>query len=101
DALRIVEEFVLVCKEKNYLSLSEEMVPDFTVRVYGNYEMVSPLRAVFELTKRCPLNCLHCFNDSGIVDKPEVSTEEAKKIIDKLSLLGIQKIMLTGGEPAI
>lgn len=101
DALRIVREFILVCKDKNYLSLSEDIELDSTVRVYGNYEMVSPLRAVFEVTKRCPLNCLHCFNNSGVADKTEVSTAEAQKIIDRLSMLGIQKIMLTGGEPTV
>lgn len=101
DALKAVGEFVSVCKEKDYLSLSEEIVLGSNIRVYGNYEMVSPLRAVFEVTKRCPLNCLHCFNNSGVGHKPEVGTEEGKRIIDKLSLLGIQKIMLTGGEPTI
>ncbi len=59
-----------------------------------------PRLVFWELTEKCNLRCRHC--RASVSDKPssdELSTEEAKKIIDDLSVFGHPILVLTGGEP--
>ena len=60
-------------------------------------------RVHWQLTHRCNLSCLHCISDAvGPYDKvKEVTTEEAKRIIDNLSSLNVSSILFTGGEPLL
>ena len=55
---------------------------------------------LIELTYKCNLKCIHCFNDKNKQDK-EVSFEEIKPIIDDAIKLGIFSITLSGGECTI
>lgn len=54
-----------------------------------------------ELTNRCNLSCLHCTNNSGQPYPDELTTEEILSLIDTLSIMGITRIVLTGGEPLL
>ncbi len=57
----------------------------------------APLSALFELTGRCNLDCGHCYLD--IAHPPdELSTAEAKQVIDQLADAGTLFLTLTGGE---
>ena len=58
-----------------------------------------PLSMQWELTNRCNLNCVHCYNDKGPTG--EVSTGEIKGIMDQLADAGCMFITFTGGEPLI
>ena len=52
----------------------------------------------------CNLNCIHCYGEFGkpiIKSKEILSTQQWKKIINKLFLLGCREIQLIGGEPLI
>jgi len=61
-----------------------------------------PLREVFmEITHRCNLKCPHCYGDFGAAKKPELSTNEWKKVIDELASLNVLEIILSGGEPLL
>lgn len=71
----------------------------FSINVSGNYSTIFPFYAQIELTKYCPLRCLHCFNSSGIQRPDEMNTSDAMMVIDKLADMGVRKVMLTGGEP--
>jgi len=51
-----------------------------------------------EITKRCNLNCHHCYIDNEGL-KNEIKTEQIMKIIDDVDKMGILKIKVTGGEP--
>jgi len=55
---------------------------------------------VWNITRTCNLRCVHCYNDSGL-DKPcqEVSTPQAKAVIDDLASFGVPSILFSGGEP--
>ena len=55
---------------------------------------------VWNITRACNLKCVHCYNDSG-VGKPcnELSTEEAKKVLDDLGRFGVPSVLFSGGEP--
>ncbi len=44
----------------------------------------APICLTWELTYACNLACLHCLSSSGRRDPDELSTEEAKALIDEL-----------------
>ncbi|ARC83169.1 radical SAM additional 4Fe4S-binding SPASM domain protein [Clostridium argentinense CDC 2741] len=69
-----------------------------------NNKQVSSNKIVsFEMTHRCNLKCIHCCIDAdGIVsDKKDLTTEEAKKVLNKLIEWNPERIMLSGGEPML
>jgi radical SAM protein with 4Fe4S-binding SPASM domain len=62
-----------------------------------------PLNASIEVTLRCNIRCLHCYNfdrdqPKPSCNKPELSTEEILKLMDDLRAAGCLFISLTGGE---
>ena len=61
----------------------------------------NPSFIVWETTHNCNLTCKHCSANAGLKEEDELSTPDAKKVIDKLQRLGIQKIAFSGGEPLV
>lgn len=58
--------------------------------------------AVWEITSKCNLNCVHCINESGESREPDAfSTEEGLILIEQLAELGCNDLVLSGGEPFI
>jgi len=56
--------------------------------------------AVWEITLSCNISCLHCGSNADINKRPkELSTAEACHLIEQLSDLGCERIVLSGGEP--
>lgn len=53
----------------------------------------------FEVTQKCPYNCVHCFCPRD--GRPELTTDEIKKILDQLFESGTVFLTLTGGDPLI
>jgi radical SAM protein with 4Fe4S-binding SPASM domain len=67
------------------------------------YRNVVPLNASIEVTLRCNIRCLHCYNfdrdePRPACDKPELSTDEILRAMDDLRAAGCLFLMLTGGE---
>lgn len=57
---------------------------------------------VWNITRRCNLNCQHCYSASANLDYPgELSTEEGKKLITDLANFGSPVILFSGGEPLL
>ncbi len=55
---------------------------------------------VFNATRRCNLRCIHCYSDSENLDYAgELSTDEARGLIDDLASFGSPVILFSGGEP--
>lgn len=57
---------------------------------------------VWNITKRCNLKCIHCYSDS--VDKKyrdELTTSEAKGVIDDLAEFKVPVIIFSGGDPLL
>lgn len=55
---------------------------------------------VWNITSKCNLKCVHCYNDSGLnTDCNEVTTEKAKEILDDLADFGVPSVLFSGGEP--
>jgi radical SAM protein with 4Fe4S-binding SPASM domain len=60
----------------------------------------APYRMDLAVTYRCNNDCAHCYNAHSR-SYPELSTNEWKRIIDRLWDLGIPHIVFTGGEPTL
>lgn len=55
---------------------------------------------VWNITRACNLKCVHCYNDSGNSKADdELSTEEAKTVLDDLEQFGVPSVLFSGGEP--
>jgi len=61
-----------------------------------------PLEVSLEVTRRCPLECLHCYNNLPMGDlaarNRELSRDEHFKLLDELAELGCLWLLYTGGE---
>ena len=61
-----------------------------------------PLQVAIEVTRRCPLECLHCYNNLPMGDmeakRRELTKEEHFKMLDELAEMGCFWLLYTGGE---
>ena len=55
----------------------------------------------FEITPQCNFRCVHCYLGQHRELQQKLSTEDVKKIIDKLYDNGLLEIFLSGGEPLL
>jgi radical SAM protein with 4Fe4S-binding SPASM domain len=62
----------------------------------------APSQVSIEITRRCPLKCLHCYNNLPMGDQlaraQELSFEEHCKLLDELVEAGCFWLLYTGGE---
>jgi radical SAM protein with 4Fe4S-binding SPASM domain len=61
-----------------------------------------PFEIVWNFTYQCNLRCKHCYEDAGGKKRAELSTDEAKQVLDllsKLSGIGLPALSFSGGEP--
>jgi radical SAM protein with 4Fe4S-binding SPASM domain len=69
---------------------------------YPAVELVRRLKSgTWETTTACNLRCLHCYMNGGTRQPNELSTVEAKDLIDQLAHLGAISLTVTGGEPLL
>ena len=61
----------------------------------------APICLTWELTYACNLQCVHCLSSSGQRDSRELSTVEAKRVLDELRDLQVFYINIGGGEPMV
>ena len=61
----------------------------------------APICLTWELTYACNLECVHCLSSSGRRDPDELTTAEAKRVLDELHELQVFYINIGGGEPMI
>ena len=61
----------------------------------------APICLTWELTYACNLACVHCLSSSGRRDPRELTTAEAKAVLDELHDLQVFYINIGGGEPTI
>ena len=61
-----------------------------------------PAHPVWEMTSACNLRCIHCHASGGEPAADELTTEEAKRLIDQLAEVSEFRMMaFTGGEPLV
>jgi mycofactocin radical SAM maturase len=61
----------------------------------------APICLTWELTYACNLQCVHCLSSSGLRDPRELTTVEAKALIDELERMQVFYINIGGGEPMV
>ena len=61
-----------------------------------------PTEVIIEVTRRCPLECAHCYNNLPMADmaarRRELTYEEHCRILDELAEMGTLWLLFTGGE---
>ena len=61
-----------------------------------------PSHPVWEMTTACNLHCIHCHTSAGKPAADELSTAEAKRMLDQLARVNDLRMMaFTGGEPLV
>lgn len=55
--------------------------------------------AWIEITNKCNLKCVHCYNESDIRCDNTMSVIDFYRVVDYLVNIGVPKIQITGGEP--
>jgi radical SAM protein with 4Fe4S-binding SPASM domain len=75
----------------------------FSADLHGRHSgQRAPLNVSIEVTRRCPLECLHCYNNLPMGDveakQRELTKEEHFKVLDELVDMGCLWILYTGGE---
>ncbi|MFZ0199562.1 MAG: radical SAM protein [Candidatus Sulfotelmatobacter sp.] len=62
----------------------------------------APMQVSIEVTRRCPLECHHCYNNLPMGDQDarsrELTTEEHFRVLDELVDMGCFWLLYTGGE---
>lgn len=97
---QFVSDFIQDCLQHEFVTLSNTPIRT-EIHICGDFDIVTPVHACVEITKRCPLKCLHCYNDSGAKKGYEMNHGEVISVLQTLHNLGVQKVMLTGGEPTV
>ena len=62
-----------------------------------------PLWLLMELTYRCPLHCVFCYNPTELAAQsgPELATEDWLRVLREARALGAVQLGLSGGEPLV
>lgn len=64
----------------------------------------APVEIVWNFTYKCNLRCKHCYEDANGNHPEELSTNQAKQALDKMSKLagiGLPAVSISGGEPLV
>lgn len=61
----------------------------------------APFQIVWNITKACNMNCLHCYENAGIKDNNELTPQQVHQGIDILADAGVTVLAFSGGEPTI
>ena len=67
----------------------------------GGYFTAVPQSVGVEITSRCNLTCLHCFNLSGAGKTQELSLADVVYLFDQVQAWGGRQVRISGGEPTL
>lgn len=65
--------------------------------------LIGPSQVALDITNKCNLRCLHCYNESGenIQSENELTDDEVMALIDDLCKIKIFNLCFCGGEPLL
>jgi radical SAM protein with 4Fe4S-binding SPASM domain len=61
--------------------------------------LYAPFLVVWDFTHKCNLKRTHCYSESGKIREDELTTTEAKTVVDQLADVGVTALAFSGGEP--
>ena len=81
----------------------ESSYADFSLLIHNETSpLLVPVNGTIEVSDRCPLECVHCYNNLPMNDaearRRELTTEEHFRMLDELAELGCLWLLFTGGE---
>jgi len=69
-------------------------------KIYESHIEKYPLyRLQIEITRKCNLQCIHCYNNSSPNESVELNFNSFKQLIEETYDLGLVLVLFTGGEP--
>lgn len=77
--------------------------PAAGLRLVDHFEhgLDAPICLTWELTYACNLACVHCLSSSGRRDPRELTTDQAKAVVDELEKMQVFYVNIGGGEPTV
>lgn len=81
----------------------EEIEPHLlsTLEVRKGFHLQTPPLIWLELTRRCNLNCPHCYIDGGAPRENEMPASEFYRLLEEFAEMGVWAVAFTGGEPTL
>lgn len=85
------------------MTMSAVSYGEFSLGLHKHFgDKRTPVEVSLEVTRRCPLDCQHCYNNLEMGDlgarNRELTKEEYAKILDELAEMGVIWLLFTGGE---
>jgi radical SAM protein with 4Fe4S-binding SPASM domain len=85
------------------MTIREKTYGDFSKALHDRVQDHRvPLVGSFELTRRCSLRCVHCYNNLPMGDpvarQQELTTAEVCDVLDQIAEAGCLHLLFTGGE---
>lgn len=93
-----VESFLNDSKKRSNVKFQDILAPR-KYFVSGNSQMWVPHYISLELTKKCDLNCIHCYAGASITKSSEISPQKWLEVLSEFYALGTLTVNLTGGDP--
>ncbi|MGH7838638.1 MAG: radical SAM protein, partial [Candidatus Binataceae bacterium] len=83
--------------------MNEETYSTFSRGIHERYfGKRAPVEVSIEVTRRCPLECRHCYNNLAMSDSAarnaELTLAEYRRLLDELAEAGCLWVLFTGGE---
>jgi radical SAM protein with 4Fe4S-binding SPASM domain len=104
DEAKAKQDYEKLVYTVNTLAKTEKICPVTFLNVEKeepfSYEYSAPLRMDMALTFKCQNNCIHCYA-GGPHETPELTMQQWRQVIDRLSDIGIFILTFTGGEPTL
>lgn len=93
DAISVLQELkqngiVMLAKESSHRTIDE---------LKGDLARVE--MAWVEITTRCNMRCVHCYNESDYHCDTFMSQDDFQHVIDNLQKMNVRRLQLIGGEP--
>lgn len=100
----IMKTFLDYMRESGFIDflLEKRVYQEQPVNFLLNLEKPYLKEVHLDLTKKCNLRCLYCYQESYIGENligSELSFEEIKLLIDDLAQMNVAKLVISGGEP--
>jgi radical SAM protein with 4Fe4S-binding SPASM domain len=83
----------------SYSDLKQYLLEELVIN--QGFHLNTPVLVWFEITRRCNLNCPHCYIDAGQPREGELPSSEILRLLDEMSSMGVWAVTFTGGEPTM